>query len=157
MKYTIRIYLESKNDVTREIEISAENNLLDLHKIITQSCNLNDKELASFHLTNDEFELLKEIPLIPIEENTKESMEQILIKELLINKDDRLIYIYDYMKMWRFLVELKQVSTLKITIPKCILKSGEMPKQAPDIIFDIENQDEDKFSEDDSFNEYNEY
>ena len=57
MKYTIRIYLESKNDVTREIEISAENNLLDLHKIITQSCNLNDKELASFHLTNDEFEL----------------------------------------------------------------------------------------------------
>ncbi len=157
MKYTIRIYLESKDNVTREIEISGENNLLDLHKIITQSCSLNNKELASFYLTNDEFDLLKEIPLIPLEENTKESMEQILIKELLINKDDRLIYIYDYMKMWRFLVELNEVSLLQITTPKCIFISGEMPKQAPDITFDNDNQDEDKFSEEDSFDEYNEY
>ena len=155
MKYTIRIYLESKNDVTREIEISAENNLLDLHKIITQSCNLNDKELASFHLTNDEFELLKEIPLIPIEENTKESMKQILIKELLIEKDDRLIYIYDYMKMWRFLIELKEISRQQITTPKCIFKFGEMPTQAPEIKFNNDNENE--FSEEDSFDEYNEY
>ena len=57
MKYHIRIYLESKEDVTREIEISGEDNLMELHNIITQSCNLNDKELASFHLTNDEFDL----------------------------------------------------------------------------------------------------
>ena len=157
MKYHIRIYLESKEDVTREIEISREDNLLELHNIITQSCNLNDKELASFHLTNDEFDLLKEIPLIPIDENTKESMEQVHIKELLMQKDDRLIYIYDYMKMWRFLVELKEISSQIITKPKCIFKSGEMPTQAPEITFDNDNQEENEFSEEDSFDEYNEY
>ena len=84
-------------------------------------------------------------------------MEQVHIKELLMQKDDRLIYIYDYMKMWRFLVELKEISSQIITKPKCIFKSGEMPTQAPEITFDNDNQEENEFSEEDSFDEYNEY
>ena len=33
-------------------------------------------------------------------------MENIKLNSLLIEKMDKLLYVFDYMKMWRFLVEL---------------------------------------------------
>jgi hypothetical protein len=45
------------------------------------------------------------------------------------------------MKMWRFLLELKSTEE-NFNVKKCINKIGEMPKEAPEINFDEENQNE---------------
>jgi hypothetical protein len=46
------------------------------------------------------------------------------------------------MKMWRFLLELKNTEE-NFNVKKCITKIGEMPKEAPEINFSKENQNED--------------
>ena len=157
MKYGITIYLESKEDIIRKVEIDSQNSLLELHKLIVDSFKLHKNELASFYSTNHDLELLEEIPLIAFEENNKSSnMENTTIENILDIKSNRLIYIYDYMLMWRFLVELTD-NKGKIQKSVCIKSVGEIPKEAPEIIFDQSDKEEsyeDSIDEDDS--EYDE-
>ena len=157
MKYSITIYLESKEDIIRKVEIDSQNSLLELHILIVDSFTLHKNELASFYSTNHDLELLEEIPLIAFEENNKSSnMENTTIENILDIKSNRLIYIYDYMLMWRFLVELTD-NKGKIQKSVCIKSVGEIPKEAPEIIFDQSDKEEsyeDSIDEDDS--EYDE-
>jgi hypothetical protein len=157
MKYSITIYLESKEDIIRKVEIDSQNSLLELHKLIVDSFKLHKNELASFYSTNHDLELLEEIPLIAFEENNNSSnMENTTIENILDIKSNRLIYIYDYMLMWRFLVELTD-NKGEIQKSVCIKSVGEIPKEAPEIIFDQSDKEEsyeDSIDEDDS--EYDE-
>lgn len=150
MKYSITIYLESKEDIIRKIEIDSQNSLLELHKLIVDSFKLHKNELASFYSTNNDLELLEEIPLFSFEENNKSyNMEDTTIENILDIKSNRLIYIYDYMLMWRFLVELTD-NKGEIQKAVCIKSVGEIPEEAPAIIFDQSNKEE---SYDDSIDE----
>ena len=157
MKYSITIYLESKEDIIRKVEIDSQNSLLELHKLIVDSFKLHKNELASFYSTNHDLELLEEIPLIAFEENNKSSnMENTTIENILDIQSNRLIYIYDYMLMWRFLVELTD-NKGEIQKSVCIKSVGEIPEEAPEIIFDQSDKEEsyeDSIDEDDS--EYDE-
>ena len=105
MKYIIQIHLEHKEDVIRKIEISEDSNLHDLHNKIVESLDLDQNQMASFYFTNEKLELQKEIPLFKIDENTHENVEMsdVKIKSTFCNLNDKLIYVYDFLKMWRFL------------------------------------------------------
>ena len=152
MKYSITIYLESKEDIIRKVEIDSQNSLLELHKLIVNSFKLHKNELASFYSTNNDLELLEEIPLFAFEENNNSSnMENTNIESILDIKSNRLIYIYDYMLMWRFLVELTD-NQGEIQKAVCIKSVGEIPEEAPEIIFDQSEKEE---SYDDSIDEEN--
>ena len=142
MKHIIQIHLEDKNDVIRDIEIPSEKSLKDLHSTIVECLNLDKNEMASFYITNDEFELLKEIPLFKIDENEKSSpiMSEISIASIFPNINCQLIYVYDFLKMWRFLVSYSKESENKSTTIDVINCIGEMPKEAPDIIFETDKE-----------------
>ena len=77
----------------------------ELHSYIVEVFSLDSKELASFYVIDSELELQQEIPLLSFEENDS-SMDNTKTNSLLIEENDKLLYVYDYMKMWRFLVEL---------------------------------------------------
>lgn len=149
MKYNIRVILESKEDVIRELEINSDCLLSELHFYLIECFSLNKNELASFYTTNDELEIINEIPLVSFEERGS-NMEKTTLELVLDEDNNNLIYVYDYMKMWRFLIELKSTEE-KFNVKKCINKIGEMPKQAPEIKFDEENQNEDEDGIDDEY------
>jgi len=142
MKYNIRVILESKEDVIRDIEINSDCLLSELHFYLIECFNLNKNELASFYTTNDELEIVNEIPLVSFEERSS-NMENTNLEVVLDKHNNNLIYVYDYMKMWRFLLELKSTEE-NFNVKKCISKIGEMPKEAPEINFSKENQNEDE-------------
>ena len=142
MKYNIRVILESKEDVIRDIEINSDCLLSELHFYLIEWFNLNKNELASFYTTNDELEIVNEIPLVSFEERSS-NMENTNLEVVLDKHNNNLIYVYDYMKMWRFLLELKSTEE-NFNVKKCINKIGEMPKEAPEINFDEANQNEDE-------------
>ncbi len=141
MKYNIRVILESKEDVIRDIEINSDCLLSELHFYLIKCFNLNKNELASFYTTNDELEIINEIPLVSFEE-TSSNMQNTNLEVVLDEHNNNLIYVHDYMKMWRFLLELKNTEE-NFNVKKCITKIGEMPKEAPEINFSKENQNED--------------
>jgi hypothetical protein len=68
------------------------------------------------------------------------TMKNMPISSVLHSKYSTLIYIYDFMNMWRFFIEYLE-SSEEIT-EKCTRKIGEMPKEAPDLKFEVECQEE---------------
>jgi len=142
MKYNIRVILESKEDVIRDIEINSDCLLSELHYYLIECFDLNKNELASFYTTNDELEIIDEIPLVSFEDRSP-NMENTKLEIVLDEHNNNLIYVYDYMKMWRFLIELKS-KDVDFNIKKCVSKIGKMPKEAPEINFYQENKNEDE-------------
>ena len=51
----IRITLESKEDVIREILVNPENNLEYLHQSIIKNLKLDEFEMASFYITDSHY------------------------------------------------------------------------------------------------------
>lgn len=138
MKYNIRVILESKEDVIRNIEINSNCLLSELHYYLIECFDLNKNELASFYTTNNELEIIDEIPLISFEDRSS-NMQNTKLEVVLDEHNNNLIYVYDYMKMWRFLIELKSKEE-DFDFKKCLSKIGKMPKEAPEINFSLENQ-----------------
>ena len=149
MKYLIRITLESKEDIIREIEISSEDKLVDLHNYLIKIFNLSTKELASFFTVDNDLEIQQEIPLFSFEENNPK-MEDFKLENLLFEKNDKLIYLFDYMKMWRFLVELIDIQE-GIAKKRCTMEIGKIPKEAPEIIFSIDLDNDSHFEKDEEY------
>ena len=142
MKYNIRVILESKEDVIRDIEINSNCLLSELHYYLIECFDLNENELASFYTTNNELEIIDEIPLVSFED-IGPNMENTKLEIVLDEHNNNLIYVHDYMKMWRFLIELKS-KDIEFNIKKCVSKIGKMPKEAPEINFYQENKNEDE-------------
>ena len=142
MKYNIRVILESKEDVIRNIEINSNCLLSELHYYLIECFDLNKNELASFYTTNNELEIIDEIPLISFEDRGS-NMQNTKLEVVLDEHNNNLIYVYDYMKMWRFLIELKSKEE-DFDFKKCLSKIGKMPKEAPEINFSLENQNNDE-------------
>ena len=156
MRSVIQIHLEYKEDVIRDIEISSTSNLEELHYAIITAFELEKNELASFYMTNEDFELLQEIPLLSIDEkeNPMLGMSEVIISSILTKQGSQLLYVYDFMKMWRFLITLTEKKEEIISKPKCVKSVGEMPEDAPEITFKAEKEF-DPFE--DAFDEANEY
>ncbi|MEC7646012.1 MAG: hypothetical protein VX689_00845 [Bacteroidota bacterium] len=142
MKHIIRIQLEHKTDVIREMAIPSSKSLKDLHDTIVKSLNLNKNEIASFYMTNEELELLEEIPLFKIneEDNSMCDMSEMKIASVFQTINNQLIYIYDFLKMWRFLISCSTTTKDESKEIKIINSIGKMPEEAPEIIFESENK-----------------
>ena len=138
----IRVTLESKEDVIREILVNPENNLEYLHQSIIKNLKLDKFEIASFYITDSNLNLGKEIPLFDTSEKGGEiiTMNNMLISSVLYSEDSNLIYIYDFMNMWRFFVEYLEIS--EETTEQCTHEVGEMPEEVPDLKFELEKGDD---------------
>ena len=93
MKYSISIFLESKDDVIRKIEIDSKCSLLELHNFIIECFDLQKNELASFYITDQELEIIEEIPLFSFEENNNRNMEDTELGSILNSNNNKLIYV----------------------------------------------------------------
>lgn len=149
MKYLIKIYLEHKNNVVREIAIPSKYTLKDLHNTIIDSLELDKNQIASFYTTNEELQLIKEIPCFKINENDTSTldMSEILIESIFLDVNSKLIYIYDFLKMWRFLISYSEKVDDSSQSIKIIKSIGIMPKDSPEIIFESENNFENNINE----------
>lgn len=152
----LRVILESKEDVIRELIIDENLNLEDLHKSIIQNFQLNEFEMASFYETDSDLNLGTEISLFETSEKTGESlvMNQVIISSLLYSSDTQLIYVHDFLKMLRFHIQFIEYKEGDLI---CI---GSMPNEAPEINFHEQKQKkgfdphENIFDDFDEFNDY---
>ena len=63
MIYRLRVILDVREDVFRDIEIQGADTLEDLHNAIVQAFSLEGQEMASFYLSDEEWNQGEEISL----------------------------------------------------------------------------------------------
>ena len=154
--YKIRVILDTKEDVIRTLTVNNSINLEELHLFIAKAFGFNGQEMASFYRTDFEWNQGEEIPLFNMSEfGDSISMSTCILKETLPSTNDKLIYVYDFFKMWSFYVEVIDSNNELLTEPKVIMSIGEVPADE-DEIGDFAEKTEDEFSDDefDSFEDY---
>lgn len=154
--YKIRVILDTKEDVIRTLLVDDNINLESLHYIIAKSFGFEGQEMASFYRTDDEWNQGEEIPLFNMAEAGEEiSMQSCILHETLPVENNKLIYVYDFLKMWTFYVDVIEVSSDKRTdLPQTILNVGEIPEEAPEKEFVADKLDDGFGSEDDIDDEF---
>ena len=157
----IRVVLDVRQDVIRTIAIDSSSTLEELHNTISHVFGFNGQQMASFYRTDDEWNQGEEIPLMNMDESADAlSMSTTTIEQNIEDVGEKLIYVYDFLEMWTFFVELIEVSkTSEDKLPKLILTIGDVPEKAPEKEFKAaKNKDSsDPYGLDDEFDDFNEF
>ena len=152
MIYRFRIILDTHEDVFRDIEIEENANFEDFHNAITQAFGFGGQEMASFYTSNDQWEQNEEIALFDMSEeaNPVKVMGETILEDVVSKHETKLIYIYDFLNMWTFLVELAEIVEPEtgMIYPNLMFAHGEIPDEAPEKEFIVEREDGDDEDED---------
>jgi len=162
MIYKFRILLDTdkEEDVFRDIEIRETDSLEDLHNAITQSFGFDGLEMASFYISNDQWDQGEEISMFDVSEghDDKRVMGETLLNQAVHEKQTKLIYIYDFLSMWTFLVELADIAEEAdgTDYPNLMFVHGQIPDSAPEKEFEAENFDDgfDEFDDELDIDDY---
>jgi len=151
MIYRFRVVLDNdtEDDVFRDLELRETDTLEDLHNIITQSFGFDGTEMASFYLSDDEWNQGEEISLFDMSEgaNTVQLMNETITNNVVHEASTKLIYVYDFFSMWTFYVELTEIveEVEGTDYPNLLFVQGQIPDEAPEKSFkaeDTENFDD---------------
>lgn len=171
MIYKFRAILDAEEDVFRDIAIQEDDTLEDLHNAIVNAFGFDGMEVASFYTCDDQWNQEEEIPMFDSGDVPGEMkiMSDYPLNQLLGADQTKIIYVYDFINMWTFLVELAAIEEPESseTYPALLFSHGELPNTAPEKEFEAENEDFysefeddlddddlDMFGGDDSFEDY---
>ncbi len=133
MKYfNIKALLESDEPGYCDFTISSKDTLEDLHHAILKAYRFSGEQMASFYETNEDWDIIEEIPLIAIDPNYDGTlMKDVLISKLIAEVGDQMIYIYDYLNEWKFYIEIMEIETAKPekTTPLMLKRFGKVPNE----------------------------
>jgi hypothetical protein len=143
MIYKFRIILDAEDDVFRDLEIESDTTMEDFHNAIAQSFGFDGTEMASFYVSNEEWEQGEEIALFDMSEGLDKVrlMSEEKLEEVLDEDNRNLIYVYDFFSMWTFFVELAEISEKEEanTYPNLMFVHGQLPDSPPVKSFEAED------------------
>jgi len=108
--YRFRILIDDASEAFRDVEIRANATFFDLHRAILDAFEFKGQEMASFYVSDDDWERGHEVPLMDMgmldDGTTAMTMENVMIGDHVEKADQKFIYVYDFLNMWLFYVEL---------------------------------------------------
>lgn len=174
--FKFRVIMDTEKDVFRDIEIETESNFDSLHKAVLDAFDFEQGEMASFYLSDEEWSKGLEISLMDmggVDEDSL-SMSTTILSDMVMKPGDKILYVYDFMRMWIFYIELMEVKKDKPSTiyPRVALAFGDAPSQdskefqdmfEADVVgggaMDIDDVDDedDEFGEDDNIFDEDEF
>jgi len=174
--FKFRVIMDTEQDVFRDIEVETESNFDTLHKAVLDAFDFEQGEMASFYLSDEEWSKGLEISLMDmggVDEDSL-SMSTTILSDMVMKPGDKILYVYDFMRMWIFYIELMEVKKDKPSTiyPRVALAFGDAPSQdskefqdmfEADVVgggaVDMDDVDdkEDEFGEDDNIFDEDEF
>lgn len=136
--YKFKVAFEEYDDIYRVIEIKSTQTFLDLHKAILDSIGFDQKQMASFYMSNDSWKKFQEITLEDMSDNDDEPekklpiMSKSKLSDFIIDPHQKIIYIYDFIELWTLHIELAGIEIKEkagVKYPVCSKTVGMSPKQ----------------------------
>lgn len=150
----IRVILDVEADVFRDLEIDHQATLEELHLAIAQSFGFAGNEMASFYRSNPDWEQGEELSLMDMGLG-EASHENTPLEAVFSESQHHLIYVYDFMVLWTFFIEVMEVTEPApgMSYPHLVFAEGEVPEDAPEKSFEGDDEtthweDDDSFEED---------
>jgi hypothetical protein len=146
--FKFRVIIDTEEDVFRDVEIETDSTFEEFHRAILDAFDFEEGEMASFYMSNESWEKGLEIPLMDMDQSL--SMKSTKLSDMLSQPSDKVLYVYDFMRMWIFYIELVEVKKdVPSTIyPRVALVYGDAPSQ--------DSKEMDLFGEEFSEDEFNE-
>jgi hypothetical protein len=155
MIYKFRMISGDQQAFLRDYEVDSNQTFFELHKIIQNNLKFDSAQLASFFLADENWNKGLELTLIDMENEGGPAaipMDSVKIKEIIKEKKERLLYVYDILTDNSFFIELMDIypPDCSVKYPICKTSIGEPPLQSDVSVSEIEEN-----PIDDIFNEYN--
>ncbi len=136
MVFRFRMISNEVDGFFRDFEIRDIQNFYDFHKIIQEELDYDTSQLASFFISNKDWEKGMELTLLDMSDpdgqyGNSAAMEDVRLAEFVTKKKQHLLYVYDFFTERMFfleLVEVREDDTDK-KYPVCIERRGDPPPQ----------------------------
>ncbi len=150
LKFRVLLDSEKKQETFRDLLIDENDNFETLYRTILNSFRFEGIEMGSFYISNDDWDKGHEIGLMDMrysdeDEGLPSVMKEAIIKDFIEVPDQKIILVYDFLRMWIFLIELIERTDQTITKPEILLSIGIAPPEDSRII-----QEEGDFDGEDS-------
>ena len=132
---TLRIIPETEEVVYRDLEARSDNTFLELHQHLLKAFEFTDDQMASFYVSNDEWDKGHEINLMDMSydddalDAPSNVMSKAILKDFVEEPDQKFILVYDFMRMWIFLIELIGYEAENPGEARTLLMVGQAPKE----------------------------
>jgi hypothetical protein len=100
MIYRFRVVLDAEEDIFRDIELENESTFEDFHNTIIQSFGLSGHEMATFYLTDDDWNQGEAISQTDMFDEPNRLMEETKLSDVFNDEQQTALYIYDFLEMW---------------------------------------------------------
>ena len=133
MIYRFRIILDAKDDIFRDVELESNSTFEDLHNTIIQSFGMSGHEMATFYITDEEWNQGEAITLTDMFEEPSKLMHQTALYDVFTDDQKTALYVYDFLNMWTFFVTCVEEaeSIAGVSYPQLVFSHGVVPDQAP--------------------------
>jgi hypothetical protein len=176
LKFRVLLDSESKEEVFRDILIPEDQNFEVFYQCIMKEFSFAGDQMASFYVSNDQWDKGHEISLMDMSydddavDELSNVMQKAILRDFISGKDQKFILVYDFMKMWIFLIELIGIESQAMDTPVTVLSVGNPPLESSkqDLEEDMfsagggslspvkEDEDEDDFGFNDYGDDYDE-
>lgn len=165
--YKFRILLEDNDQFFREIDIKANQTFEEFHRAIAESAGFDLTEMASFYVCDSKWNKQQELSLcdlsgageeLPDDEDEMTNKKPVMpvammcetkMKDAIIDPHQRIIYVYDFLKMHTFFIELFKIKEAQegVKYPLVVKSTGNIAK--PPVPITDEEADEEADEADD--------
>ena len=136
MVYRFTIISDEADDFIREIQIDSDATFFELHEAILKAAGYKDDQMTSFFTCDEDWEKEQEITLEDMGSSSDEDsyiMRETRLSELLEDKKQKMLYVFDPLAERVFFIELSEIITGKdLEKAKCTRKEGQAPQQTMD-------------------------
>lgn len=145
MIFQFRMLSDEADDFLRDYEVPYDMSLLDFHQYIQSEVGYSPSEMASFFISDVEWEKFREFTLLDMgidtsgydpDEDQDElappvPMEKVTLGEIIHQKFDRLIYVFDVFAERQFYLELLRTKAAEAggIYPRTVAWEGNPPVQ----------------------------
>src|ERR1035437_5865653 len=133
MVYKFTMLSDEVDDFVRVINIDSEAKFIDLHNAILDSVNYEKNLMTTFFICSDNWEKGQEVTLVEMESSSEYDnlvMEDTSLEELLVDENQKLLYVFDMMSDRVFFIELTEIIPRKnLDKAVCITSEGKAPVQ----------------------------
>ena len=132
MIYKFRLISNEEEDFVMDIGIGGTANFLDLHQFLQSELGYDKSQLASFFITDHEWNKVNEITLLEMGTDDTDqisTMENTVLADFIVDNKQRMLYVFDLFSERGFFMELFGIEKGNVDNPFLLQKNGTVPVQ----------------------------